>query len=190
MKKQVLPSLGTLTLALAMTLLGLFVFSYFVKTGNLDIDTNLSFTGFYFGFFLLPVGLVLKITELKPVPQLSAPPANIEQLRTQQTQIQQDILRDISKYVYLKATHMQDPLHALKLGGVKSDSDLPKLIGYREEVYQGRYALILQFSADHVPLPKWQERQTKLDTFFGKDVAVTVQEVAPARIELTLVRKA
>ena len=179
-------SLANLVLTAAVILTSLFVGSYFFLGNNPDLQANLSLIAVTYVCFIWPAYFVLRITERKPIPALAAPSPTILQLRSQQTPIQKDILRDMGKYVYLKETHMQDQLHALNLG-VKGDPELPKLVGYREEERAGRYALVLQFSSPHVPLAKWQGRQDKLDRFFGKDVVVETQAVAPDQIELALV---
>ncbi|WP_287130351.1 DUF2854 domain-containing protein [Candidatus Cyanaurora vandensis] len=180
-------SLANLVLLAALVLSGLFVGSYFFISDP-DLQANLGLFGITYISFIWPAYFVLRITERRPIPTTTAPPADIEALRTQRTTIQKEILRDINKYVYLKETHMQDQLHALGLG-VKSDTELPKLIGYHETDQDGRYALVLQFDSHHVPLAKWQKRQAKLDTFFGKDVTTAVTTVAPERVELALICK-
>jgi len=180
-------SIANLVLIAALVLSGLFVGSYFFVS-NPDLQANLGLFGITYISFIWPAYFVLRLTERKPVAQVASPPGNVETLRSQQTTIQKEILRDISKYVYLKETHMQDQLHALRLG-VKSDTELPKLQGYREEDRAGRYALVLQFDSRHVSLAKWQDRQAKLDAFFGRDVDVVTMGVAPNVVEVALVSK-
>jgi len=179
--------IANLVLIAALLLSGLFVGSYFF-IADPDLQANLGLFGITYISFIWPAYFVLKLTERKPITALTTPPAGVDTLRSQQTPIQKEILRDIGKYVYLKETHMQDQLHALGLG-VKSDTELPKLQAYREEDRAGRYALVLQFDSRHVSLAKWQARQGKLDAFFGRDVEVLTRAVEPNLVELTLVAK-
>ncbi len=181
-------SLTTIVLVAATILTVLFAGSYFFLNSDPDLQANLGLFGITYVSFIWPAYFVLRLTERKPITPLSPPPANLEQLRTQQTIIQKEILRDINKHVYLKETHMQDQLTVLNLG-VKTDPELPKLIGYREEDQDGRYALVLQFESTHVPFTNWQKRQPKLDSFFGRDVEVATHSVAQDRVELILVSK-
>ncbi len=178
---------ANLVLTAAVVLSALFIGSYFFVT-DADLQANLGLVSVTYMIFIWPAYFVLKLTERKPIPATAPVTAPVVQLRTQQTAIQKDILRDISKHVYLKETHMQDQLQALKLG-IKSDSELPKLTGYREEDHQGHYALVLQFDSNHVSIQKWQERQSKLDTFFGRDVDVIPREGSQGQVELALVCK-
>jgi hypothetical protein len=181
-------SLKTLALVAAVVLTGLFLGSYFFLSSNPDLQANLGLFGVTYVSFIWPAYFVLRLTERKPIRPTAVPPANITQLRAQQTTIQKEILRDISKYLYLKETHMQDQLTVLRLG-VKGDPELPKLVGYREEDVAGRYGLVLRFDSPHVPFSKWQERQPKLDTFFGKDVDIQLQESGNQTIEIVMVTK-
>ena len=46
----------------------------------------------------------------------------------------------------------------------------PRLTGLREEVQEGAYTLVLEFESK-LEEPQWQERQPKIQSFFGPGAA-------------------
>lgn len=147
-----------------------------------------SVSAVFTGLPLLLGAAVMKAVELKPVPALA--PASLETLAaaaTQATEIQKQIKFDITKYSYGADAHMDQALDALKLKG-RFDADYPKIIGYREDLHDGRYTLVLHFDSPKVGYDKWQESYAaKMQTFFGRDVTVELSQLGEKGVELTLI---
>jgi hypothetical protein len=153
-------------------------------------NPQLNLAGLTTGIPLLLGGLVMKLVELKPVPPLAAPSEEVLQARSQQaTTIQTQIRSDISRYSYGANVHMQDALEFLKLKGA-TDADLPQLVGYREELRQGYYTLLLRFQSPNVTFDRWQESLNKKKTgFFGRDVEVELSQPQEPFVELALISR-
>ncbi len=153
-------------------------------------NPQLNLVGLTTGIPLLLGGLVMKLVELKPVPSLEAPSDEILQARAQQaTTIQTQIRTDISRYSYGANVHMQDALEFLKLKGA-TDADLPELVGYREELRQGHYTLLLRFQSPNVTFDRWQESINQRKTgFFGRDVQVQLSQPQQAFVDLALISR-
>jgi len=176
-------SVANLVVGLTVLFLGIFAVCYFIPEKS-DLLTNLSFIGFYFGVFALFAAIPLKINEVKPTPRLNPPPTDLEKYIGQQTTIQKQILQDIDKFVYLKKTHMEEPLSRLKL--TYRESGIPKLTAFDEKIIDGRYTLVLRFDSPKAPLEKWKEKQDKLNSFFGRDAEVAVRGAGENVIDLYL----
>jgi hypothetical protein len=176
-------SVANLVVGLTVVFLGIFAVCYFIPEKN-DLLTNLSFIGFYFGVFALFAAIPLKINEVRPAPRLNPPPADLGKYIGQQTPIQKQILLDIGKFVYLKKTHMEEPLSRLKL--TYRDSGIPKLAAFDEKIIDGRYTLVLRFDSPKAPLEKWKEKQDKLNGFFGRDAEVAVRGAGENTVDLYL----
>jgi hypothetical protein len=176
-------SIANLVVGLTAVFLGTFAVCYFIPQKS-DLTTNLSFVGFYFGVFALFAAIPLKINEVKPAPRLNPPPSDLEQYISQQTPIQKQILKDIDQYVYLKKTHMEEPLSRLKL--TYRESGVPKLAAFDEKIIDGRYTLVLRFDSPKAPLEKWKEKQEKLNGFFGRDAEVAIRGAGENTVDLYL----
>jgi Protein of unknown function (DUF2854) len=176
-------SVANLVVGLTVVFLGLFAVCYFIPEKS-DLLTNLSFVGFYFGVFALFAAIPLKINEIKPATRLNPPPIDLEKYLSQQTPIQKQILQDIAQYVYLKKTHMEEPLSRLKL--TYRESGIPKLSAFDEKVLDGRYTLVLRFDSPKAPLEKWKEKQDKLNSFFGRDAEVSIRGAGENTVDLYL----
>ncbi|MEN9205089.1 MAG: DUF2854 domain-containing protein [Thermostichales cyanobacterium SZTDM-1c_bins_54] len=153
-------------------------------------DPTLNLIGIFTGIPLLLGGITMKVVELKPVPPLGPVSAEVEQARhSQATEIQKQVRADITKYSYGANAHLEDALEFLGLEG-EVEADLPKLIGYREELRQGRYTLVLRFRSEFVDRETWQQSyENKMQGFFGRDVEVLLEPLDNDLIELALVAR-
>lgn len=185
-------SLPGLLLGLGFFCIALFLVGRFVLEANpatTDLGANLSFIGFYLGFFPLLAGIALKFSEVAPAPVLASPPKDIDQHRASQaTKIQREVLSDVTKKSYFKSAHMADALK--RIGLTRRDEDVPRLEGYRETLTDGRYTLVLRFHSPQVQTQRWHDRQAKFDTFFGRDVSSRLKMLDEERVELFLTSKA
>ncbi|HIK22005.1 MAG TPA: DUF2854 domain-containing protein [Synechococcus sp. M44_DOE_062] len=153
-------------------------------------DPTLNLIGLFAGIPLLLGGATMKVVELKPVPALATPSPEVIQARAQQaTEIQKQVRADITKYSYGANAHLEDALEFLGLRG-PLEADLPKVRGYREELRDGRYTLVLLFDSPKVPFQQWQESyQKKMQGFFGRDVEVQLEQPQENQVELALVAR-
>ncbi|MEN9226496.1 MAG: DUF2854 domain-containing protein [Thermostichus sp. DRC_bins_24] len=151
-------------------------------------DPTLNLIGIFAGIPLLLGGVTMKVVELKPVPALATASAEVIQARAQQaTEIQKQVRADITKYSYGANAHLEDALEFLGLRG-PLEADLPKVKGYKEELRNGRYTLVLLFDSPAVPFAQWQEsHQKKMQGFFGRDVEVQLEQPKEAQVELALI---
>ncbi|MEM9217578.1 MAG: DUF2854 domain-containing protein [Cyanobacteria bacterium P01_F01_bin.150] len=162
-------SLGSVGLAagLIVTIVG------FVAYG-VDSPT-LNLIGFTFGFPILIGGIVLKLTELKPIPIEPPTPDAILALREQQaTDTLNQIRDDVCRYRYGQEAHLAAALEFLGLSLI--DKERPELSQLREENRDGAYTLILVFYSPLIPMATWLQRQPMMVTFFGPNVQVDVSE--------------
>jgi len=147
---------------------------------------TLNLVGFFYGIPILLGGLALKASELKPVPYTQPPSAPVLELRQHQaTPTQQQLRQDITRYRYGQTAHLDEVLE--RLGLSPSDDERPVLDGLHEEAIDGCYGLVLEFSSPHVPFSLWQDKQARIETFFGPDVQAQIQQPEPDRIELALI---
>jgi hypothetical protein len=69
-----------------------------------------------------------------------------------------------------------------------SDEERPLLAGLREEDIAGAYALVLEFDSPLIPLETWQEKQEKIEKFFGPGLRVELKPIPEEdRIDLKLI---
>jgi hypothetical protein len=63
----------------------------------------------------------------------------------------------------------------------------PKLTGVREEVKDGMYSLILEFTTKKdMTLEMWTDRQSKIQTFFGPGVVAEIESPAERQVHIYL----
>jgi len=173
-------SFGTLGLILGgvLTLVGF--------TAYFGGNATLNLVGFFYGIPLFLGGLALKAAELKPVPVSQPTTAEILALRQQQaTATQNQIRRDITRYRYAQKAHLDSSLSHLSLS--PTDEERPVIKGLRETEIEGAYALILEFDSPLIPLEAWQQKQEKMESFFGPGVQVKVTQPNEDEIELALI---
>lgn len=172
-------SLGVLGLSLGGVLTVIGFGAYF--SGN----ATLNLIGFFYGIPLLLGGLALKAAELKPVPFSQPTPSRVLDLRAQQaTATQTQIRKDVTRYRYGQAAHLDSSLSHLGLR--PTDEERPVLIGLREVETDGAYTLVLEFESPFIPLETWQQRQEKMTAFFGPGVNVSICQPETDRIDLAL----
>lgn len=173
-------SLGLIGLVVGsvLTLMGFAAYA----TGN----ATLNLVGFFYGIPLLLGGLALRAAELEPVPFTQPTPPEIVQLRTQQaTDTQNQVRKDVTRYRYGQAVHLDTALD--RLGLHPTDEERPVLTGLREESIDGAYTLVLEFKSPLMPLEIWQQKQEKITTFFGPGIRATVNQPQPDLIEVALI---
>jgi hypothetical protein len=170
-----------LTIGSLLTLVG-FV-AYFREEATLNL------VGFFYGVPLLLGGLALSAAELKPVPFSQPTTETVLTLRTQQaTQIQNQVRSDVTRYRYGQEAHLDVALE--RLGLSPNDMERPELIGLREEMRSGAYALVLEFKSPYISLDQWQAKQPKIETFFGPGIRAEIDQPNPETIEVALIATA
>lgn len=174
-------SLGTLGLILGgfLTIVGFT--AYFVGNPTLNL------VGFFYGIPILLGGLALKAAELKPVPinsQASTPEVLALRL-SQATVTQNQVRQDVTRYRYGQEAHLDESLSYLGLS--PTDEERPVIKGLREVEIEGAYALILEFDSPLIPLEVWQQKQQKMESFFGPGVQVKVTQPSEEKIDLALI---
>merc|ERR1712113_168678 len=100
-----------------------------------------------YGFPASLLGFALKYAELKPVACRSTPEA-LAMRDTQATDIQRQIREDVTRFRYGDEQHLDEALiRIFRIGRYEGISRqmCPTLVGIREEVVDGAYALILEF---------------------------------------------
>ena len=149
-------------------------------------NATLNLAGFFYGIPLLLGGLALKASELKPVPYTQPTPANVETLRENlATKTQNQIRKDVTRYRYGQQAHLDDTLE--RLGLSPTDEERPVLQGLKEAEVAGSYALILEFDSPFISLETWQQKQEKIEKFFGPGVRVEFTQPSAKQIDLALI---
>ena len=153
-------------------------------------NPTLNLIGFSTGIPLLLGGLVMKAIELKPVPAMFEVTPELEAAREiQATEIQKQIITDITKYNYGADAHLDTALEALNLKG-RTDAELPRITGYGEQLREGRYTLVLRFNTSRLPYEKWEASyEKKMKTFFGQDVDVELTQPVKDFAEIAIAVK-
>jgi hypothetical protein len=162
-------SLGTLGLSVG----GILTVTGFVAyaTGN----ATLNLVGFFYGIPILLGGLALKASELKPVRFSQPTPPSTLKLREQQaTTTQNQIRKDVMRYRYGQKAHLDSSLESLGLS--PTDEQRPVLTGLRETEVDGAYTLVLEFNSPLIPFETWQQKQEKIEKFFGPGIRVDLTQ--------------
>lgn len=171
-------SLGSLGLVVGSILSVVGFTAYFMDYPTFNL------VGFFYGIPLLLGGLALKAAELPPVSLKSSPEAL--SLRDQQaTSTQTQIRKDVTRYRYGQKAHLDSSLDYLELGVIEAEH--PVLIGLREEVIDGSYALILAFDSFVVPFATWQQKQEKIERFFGPGLRVELSQPQDDLVDVALI---
>ena len=159
----------------------------FVAYGTGNATLNLA--GMFYGIPILLGGLALKAAEIKPLPYRVEVSDDIIALReAQATDTQQQIRKDITRYRYGQDCHLDDSLE--RLGLSPTDEERPQLHHLREESHDGQYSLILEFYSPLFSLEAWEDRQEKIERFFGPNITATIAQPEENEIELALIRTA
>ncbi|MBE9192136.1 DUF2854 domain-containing protein [Gloeocapsopsis crepidinum LEGE 06123] len=173
-------SLGTLGLVLGGILTVVGFAAYF------NDNPTLNLVGFFYGIPLLLGGLALKAAELVPVPFSQPTTPELLTLRqTQATATQNQIRQDVTRYRYGQEAHLDTTLSFLGLS--PTDEERPIITGLRETEIQGAYALILEFDSPFISLQVWQDKQQKMESFFGPGIRVEIVQPEAEKIELALI---
>ncbi|MGJ3254101.1 MAG: DUF2854 domain-containing protein [Elainellaceae cyanobacterium] len=176
-------SLGTLGLIIggALTVMGFI--AYFTDNATLNL------AGFFYGIPVLLGGFALKASELKPTPISPPTPPEVIKLREQQaTDTQKQVLKDVTRYRYGQEAHLDVSLE--RLGLSPTDEECPTLQSLREESIEGAYALVLHFESPLIDFKTWQQRQEKIETFFGPEIRARLTQIDEDEIELALISDA
>jgi hypothetical protein len=167
-------SLATLGLSVGsiLTIIGLIAYA----TDN----PTLNLAGFFYGIPLVLGGLALKTAELKPIPLSQPTSPEILALREQQATVTQNQIRkDVTRYRYGQDVHLDYALARLGLG--------PVLTTLEESETDGAYTLTLQFESPLISLEAWQQKQEKIEAYFGPGVRVRLTQPTEERIDLALI---
>lgn len=173
-------SLGTVLLLVGGVLTIVGFVAYFQDNATLNL------AGFFYGIPVLLGGLALRAAELKPTPYSQPTPPDIEKLRAEQaTPTQNQVRKDVTRYRYGQEAHLDEVLQ--RLGLSPSGEECPELKGVRETEIGGCYALVLEFNSATVPLAMWQEKQSKIEKFFGPNIRAEITQPQADEIDLALV---
>ncbi|MEA5533280.1 DUF2854 domain-containing protein [Crocosphaera sp. XPORK-15E] len=177
--------LGQLSLArVGLTVGGLLTLMGFIAYATDNPTLNLA--GFFYGVPILLGGLALKAAELKPIPFSQPTSSDILTLREKQaTPTQNQIRKDVTRYRYGQEAHLDDTLE--RLGLSPSDDDRPILVAIREEKIEGNYALILEFNSPFITLETWNNKQEKIEKFFGPGIYTKINPQGDNQIDVALI---
>jgi len=173
-------SLGTLGLIIGgiLTSVGFYAF-FFTENATLNL------VGFFYGIPLLLGGLALKASELEPVPQVLPSPAVLLLRQQQATPTQNQIRQDVTRYRYGQEAHLDTSLSLLGLS--PSDEERPLLEKIREAEIGGAYALLLEFESPMIDFATWEQKQDKIERFFGPGLQVELKQLSEDRVEVALI---
>lgn len=173
-------SLGTLGLSVGgiLALMGFVAYA----TGN----ATLNLVGFFYGIPILLGGLALKASELKPI-RLSQPtsPSVLKLRELQATSTQNQIRKDVTRYRYGQTAHLDSSLESLGLS--PTDEERPVIVGLRETEVDGAYTLVLEFESPLIPFETWQQKQEKIEKFFGPGVRVDLSQPDESRVDVAII---
>lgn len=174
-------SLATLGLGVGFVLTAVGVYAYVADYATLNL------AGFFYGIPLILGGLALKSAELKPVPFSQPTTPEVLALREQQaTTTQNKIRKDITRFCYGQVAHLDRALAYLGLGS--SNEQLPLVLGIRETSTEGAYTVVLEFESPEVPFESWQEKQQKMEKYFGPNIKVELTQPDTNRVEMALIK--
>jgi Protein of unknown function (DUF2854) len=148
-------------------------------------NSTLNLIGFFYGVPLLLGGLALKSAELRPVPLVDPEPEMLEIRQAQETAILKQIRQDVTRFRYGQEAHLDVALQ--KLGLSPTDEERPVIKGLREELIDGKYALILEFYTPLISVDSWREKQDKITRFFGPGVHTTITPTSDEDLDLALI---
>ncbi|AFZ35493.1 hypothetical protein Sta7437_1938 [Stanieria cyanosphaera PCC 7437] len=178
-RKISLGSLG-LTVGSILTVIGFIAYA----TGN----ATLNLAGLFYGVPILLGGLALKAAELKPTPYSVPTSPEIISLREQQaTSTQNQLRQDVTRFRYGQEAHLDESLE--KIGLSPTDEERPELIGLRETATDGAYTLILEFASPFISLEQWQNKQEKIEKFFGPNIKAKITQSEEQFIDLALIKQ-
>lgn len=149
-------------------------------------NATLNLAGFFYGIPVLLGGLALRAAELEPTEYSKETTPEVAALREQQaTPTQKQVRSDVTRYRYGQEAHLDEVLE--RLGLAPSDEERPELAAVREESIEGAYTLVLEFDSPLMPLDQWQQKQEKIEKFFGPDIRADIHAPREDRVELALI---
>ncbi|NJN57436.1 MAG: DUF2854 domain-containing protein [Leptolyngbyaceae cyanobacterium SL_5_9] len=169
-------------------MLGLIVGGILSVTGFVayfSANATLNLVGFFYGIPILLGGLALKAAELKPVPLVTSSPSVLTLREQQATPTQNQIRQDVTRYRYGQEAHLDSSLEHLGLS--PTDEERPVLQRLREEDVAGAYALILEFESPLISFETWQQKQDKIERFFGPGLRIELAQPEAERVDVALV---
>ena len=170
--------LGTVLLVVGALLTALGFVAYAQENATLNL------VGSFYGGPILLGGLALRAAELPPVPYTQPTSETVIALRDQATQTQTQVRKDVTRYRYGQEAHLDDTLALLGLS--PNDTQRPVLSGLHEEQRDGAYTLVLEFDSPFVPFEKWEEKQPKIETFFGPGITAEVTQADEEKVALAM----
>jgi hypothetical protein len=151
-------------------------------------NATLNLAGFFYGIPLLLGGLALTASELKPVPYTQQTTPEVLKLREKQaTDTQNQVRKDITRYRYGQEAHLDESLE--RLGLSPTDDERPIIQGIRETETDGNYTLVLEFYSPFFSLEDWQEKQEKIEKFFGPGIRIEVMQPEEDFIDMAMIAK-
>ncbi|MEL6490594.1 MAG: DUF2854 domain-containing protein [Cyanobacteria bacterium J06621_3] len=170
--------LGTVLLVVGAILTALGFVAYAQENATLNL------VGFFYGVPILLGGLALRAAELEPVPYTQPTSDAVIALRDQATQTQTQVRKDVTRYRYGQEAHLDETLE--RLGLSPNDTQRPVLSGLHEEQRDGAYTLVLEFDSPYVSFEKWQEKQPKIEAFFGPGITAEVSEKGDQKVAVAM----
>ena len=156
------------------------IIAYFFENATINL------IGFSYGIPILLGGLAFSITELEPLKPSKPATTEIEALReAQQTKTQKMMRKDITRYWYGQDTHLDAAIKKVGLGSSKEKQ--PVLTGFHEEDRDGAYVLVLEFDSPELPIETWNQRQPKMERFFGPGIRAEITQPSEETVELALI---
>ncbi|EDX86685.1 hypothetical protein S7335_4391 [Synechococcus sp. PCC 7335] len=148
-------------------------------------NATLNLVGFFYGVPILLGGLALRAAELEPVPYTQPTSEAVIALRNEQaTQTQNQVRKDVTRYRYGQEAHLDETLE--RLGLSPNDTQRPVLSGLHEEQREGAYTLVLEFDSPFVSIEKWQEKQPKIENFFGPGITAEITQQQKEKVALAM----
>ncbi len=147
-------------------------------------NATLNLVGFFYGVPILLGGLALRAAELAPVPYTQPTSESVLALREQATQTQTQVRKDVTRYRYGQEAHLDETLE--RLGLSPNDTQRPVLSGLHEEQRDGAYTLVLEFHSPFVSFEKWQEKQPKIENFFGPGITAEVSQQDEEKVAVAM----
>ncbi|MBE9061638.1 DUF2854 domain-containing protein [cf. Phormidesmis sp. LEGE 11477] len=148
-------------------------------------NATLNLVGFFYGVPILLGGLALRAAELEPVPYTQPTSEAVLALRGQQaTQTQTQVRKDVTRYRYGQEAHLDETLE--RLGLSPNDTQRPVLSGLHEEQRDGAYTLVLEFDSPFVSFEKWQEKQSKIENFFGPGITAEISRSDEEKVAVAM----
>ena len=147
-------------------------------------NATLNLVGFFYGVPILLGGLALRAAELEPVPYTTPTSDAVIALRDQATQTQTQVRKDVTRYRYGQEAHLDETLE--RLGLSPNATQRPVLSGIHEEQRDGAYTLVLEFESPYVSFEKWEEKQPKIETFFGPGITAEVSQEEDEKVNVAM----